>query len=165
MPRTTTSPSACSASSTSVSKCSRSAPGARTNIVAFHRVPRGDLAADLEQHPDRAAQPGDRRRTDVVAIFPDRDALIRARRRRPSRAARRVDRPAPLHRLNVLARAEIVRLGGWVLDALSSACPDDGSRPRGGEKMRVSCPRGNGSQGCQLVGHGERRRRSVPRWH
>jgi hypothetical protein len=49
MRSTTTSPSACSASSTS-SKLSLSA-GSPHQHRRFHRVPQGDLAADLEQHP------------------------------------------------------------------------------------------------------------------
>jgi putative transposase len=42
-----------------------------------HRVPQGDLASDLVEQPQRAAQPRDPPRTDVVGIFPDRASIIR----------------------------------------------------------------------------------------
>ena len=64
----------------------------------LHRVPQGDLASDLVQQPQRAAQPRDppphRRRRHL----PRPRLGHPARRRRPRRAARRVGRRPPLPR-------------------------------------------------------------------
>ena len=77
----------------------RRAPGRRPRRhPGLHRVPEGDLAADLVQQPAGTAQPRDppphrRRRHLPRPRRPDPP-----RRRGPGRAARRVDRDAPLHR-------------------------------------------------------------------
>ncbi len=45
--------------------------------AGVHRLPAGDLAADLVEQPQERLNKEIRRRTDVVGIFPGRDALIR----------------------------------------------------------------------------------------
>ena len=64
----------------------------------LHRLPQGDLAPDLVQQPQRAAQPRDppphRRRRDL----PRPRRRHPPRRRRPGRAARRMGRRPPLPR-------------------------------------------------------------------
>jgi putative transposase len=45
--------------------------------AGFHRVPQADLAPDLVEQPQERLNKEIRRRTDVVGIFPDRNALIR----------------------------------------------------------------------------------------
>ena len=84
--RSTTSPTPprCTPSSTSSSTDDRAtACGARTSRhgprrhARLHQLPEGAVAPDLVEQPQRAAQPEIRRRTDVVGIFPDRDAVIR----------------------------------------------------------------------------------------
>ena len=42
-----------------------------------HRLPPRGVAADLEQHPQERLNKEVRRRTNVVGIFPGRDAIIR----------------------------------------------------------------------------------------
>jgi putative transposase len=56
----------------------RRAPRRRPRRRAgVHRVPGRDLASNLEQQSSERLNREIRRRTDVVGIFPDRDALIR----------------------------------------------------------------------------------------
>jgi putative transposase len=45
--------------------------------LGVHRLPQSGLATDLVQHPQERLNREIRRRTDVVAIFPDRTALVR----------------------------------------------------------------------------------------
>jgi hypothetical protein len=55
----------------------RRAPRRSPRRHPLHRLPQGGLAADLVQQPKRTPQPRNRRRTDVVGIFPDRSSIIR----------------------------------------------------------------------------------------
>ena len=71
---------------------------ARADVLAFTALPEGDLAPDLVQQPQRAAEPRDppphRRRRHL----PRPRRPHPPRRRRPGRAARRMDRRPPLPR-------------------------------------------------------------------
>jgi hypothetical protein len=49
----------------------------RGHGAGLYRLPQGDLAADLVQQPAERLNREIRRPTDVVGIFPGRDALIR----------------------------------------------------------------------------------------
>ena len=50
---------------------------AAPDLLAFHRLPHRALAPDLVEQPQERLNKEIRRRTDVVGIFPNRDAIIR----------------------------------------------------------------------------------------
>ena len=66
--------------------------------AGVHCVPQADLAPDLVEQPQERLNKEIQRRTDVVGIFPDRNAPDPPRQGRAGRAARRMGRVPPLPR-------------------------------------------------------------------
>ena len=71
---------------------------ARADILAFTGFPRGPLAADLVQQPQRTPQPGDPPPHRQRRHLPEQGRDHPPRRRRPGRADRRMGRRPPLPR-------------------------------------------------------------------